>query len=362
MKKIIVLMLSLLLLTGSVCHADIIPSRGAGQIGYAAVVLCDSLTLYRDQSTGSSAITSLRYGDRIIVISRSDGWAKCTLGDSEDSTQGYVKSDYLAIDPAWYKASGSTPVYAWNDTSAPKVALLSEGTTLPILKDDGNWLLISLRGAAGWISNPDRTPGQGGMPIVNSGSSSNSSSESSSGSSSGGNSQKEEDIHWFTVYARDGSTADLHWVGGAMYEDERTRTYVKDDSDGYFYCITTDKTYAVDPTMWTGEAYGENEFPEDYDWDEDYDDDYYNDYNDYDDDDKDYDDDTWFTVYARDGSTAYIHPVGGAMYEDGRTRTYVKDDSDGYYYCITTDVTYAIDPTMWTGEAYGENEFPDDVD
>ena len=44
-----------------------------------------------------------------------------------------------------------TPVYAWNDTAALKVGLLDPGTTLPILKDTGDWLIVSLRGATGWI-------------------------------------------------------------------------------------------------------------------------------------------------------------------------------------------------------------------
>ena len=34
---------------------------------------------------------------------------------------------------------------------APKVALLDKDTLLPILKDDGEWLVVSLRGATGWI-------------------------------------------------------------------------------------------------------------------------------------------------------------------------------------------------------------------
>ena len=66
----------------------------------------------------------------------------------------------------------------------------------------------------------------------------------------------------------------------------------------------------------------------------------------------------WFTVYARDGSTVEIRHAGGAMYEDAQGRTYVNQQDEGCYYCITTDITYAFDPTVWTGEIYGENEFP----
>ena len=79
-----------------------------------------------------------------------------TLGDAEDSPKGWVNSDYLAIDPAWYRTSGKTRVYAWNSTKAPKVALLDDNTTLPILKVEGNWIVVSLRGAAGWIYNASK--------------------------------------------------------------------------------------------------------------------------------------------------------------------------------------------------------------
>jgi hypothetical protein len=35
--------------------------------------------------------------------------------------------------------------------TAPKVGLLDADTTLPILKDEGEWLIVGLRGATGWI-------------------------------------------------------------------------------------------------------------------------------------------------------------------------------------------------------------------
>ena len=65
--------------------------------------------------------------------------------------------DYIVIDPAWYRTDASTPVYAWNDTSAPKVALLDRDTLLPVLKDNGDWIVVSLRGATGWIRRPNGT-------------------------------------------------------------------------------------------------------------------------------------------------------------------------------------------------------------
>ena len=153
-KHIRVMILALMILAlGSViaARAEIIPPYGEGQIGLTAVVLCEELTMREKPSASSRAVETLQYGFRPNVMKESDGWAYCVDGDSEDSLAGWVRTDYIVIDPAWYRADAATTVYAWNDTAAPKVALLEKGSVLPILKDDGEWLVVSLRGASGWI-------------------------------------------------------------------------------------------------------------------------------------------------------------------------------------------------------------------
>ena len=144
---------AMILALGSVgaAHAEILPPYGEGQIGLQAVILCEELSLREKPSASSKAVKTLRYGDFIIVTQQSDGWARCVLGDAEDSPSGWVNADYIVIDPAWYRTDATTPVYAWNDTVAPKVALLDENITLAILKEEGDWLIVSLRGAVGWI-------------------------------------------------------------------------------------------------------------------------------------------------------------------------------------------------------------------
>ena len=155
-----ILALAVLILGSMVTvHAEIIPPYGEGQIGFQVVVLCEELTLRETPGTSSKALRILHYGDRINVIEneyireQSNGWAYCVLGDSEDAEVGWVNPDYIFVDPAWYRTDRKTPVYAWNDTAAPKVALLDRDVTLPILKEEGDWLLVSLRGAVGWIYN-----------------------------------------------------------------------------------------------------------------------------------------------------------------------------------------------------------------
>ena len=156
MKKHVYLtmLLALVLALGSVgiARAEIIPPHGYGQIGLEAIVLCEELTIRERASASSGSVHKLHYGDLFIVDHESDGWAYGFDSDSEyDANAGWVNSDYLIIDPARYRTEGKTPVYAWDSTSAPKVALLDSGTTLPILKQEGNWIVVSLRGASGWI-------------------------------------------------------------------------------------------------------------------------------------------------------------------------------------------------------------------
>ena len=144
-------------------RAEILPAQGEGQIGYQAVVLCESLTVRQERSASSKAVETLHYGDTFAVQDRWDGWASCFTSDDVDAGQtGWVNSDYIIVNPTWYRTDDTTPVYAWNDTMAPKVALLSKGTMLPILKDEGEWLIVSLRGASGWIhkSASDRLPAE----------------------------------------------------------------------------------------------------------------------------------------------------------------------------------------------------------
>ena len=151
MKRVFAWMAVMLL--AACAKAEVIPAQGMGQIGYQAVVLCEELTIRSGRSTASSAAGRLQYGD-IFACQQilKDGWCDCFLSDAEGTgSAGWVRSDYVLIDPAYYLTEKSTPVYAWNDAAAKKVALLGAGERLPILRDEGDWLLVSLRGAVGWV-------------------------------------------------------------------------------------------------------------------------------------------------------------------------------------------------------------------
>ena len=155
-----ILFILVFLLSGilGAAQAEIISPFGEGQIGLQAVVLWDGLTVRQAPDEDSQAVQTLQYRDLVIVTKQADGWTFCFLGDSEDAASGWVRAEGLLVDPSWYRTEAKTPVYAWKDTAAPQIAWLEANTVfldpdtfLPVLKNEGTWLAVSLRGAAGWI-------------------------------------------------------------------------------------------------------------------------------------------------------------------------------------------------------------------
>ena len=153
MKKLLIVVMALLLLT-SAAFADISYPLGEGQIGFDAVVISKNISLRPTQNANARAIKRMNFGDHLIVRSLGNGWCEVYLSEM-DGVSGYVLEDYILIDPAYITTEESTPVYAWQARNAKRVGLLGTGETYPIIRTDGNWLLISLRGAAGWIVRPD---------------------------------------------------------------------------------------------------------------------------------------------------------------------------------------------------------------
>ncbi len=156
---------SLLLLTlcASCASATILPATGVDEDFKSwtgiectpAVVLCQTLSVLDNRGDqGGKKVETLRYsGQTIPVIESWDGYAKIYYSDGNKT--GWVRNDYLMMDPAWYLCDEDLQAYAYPDTMAPRVALLDRGTKLPILTEYDaeyeGWVCVSLRGAAGWI-------------------------------------------------------------------------------------------------------------------------------------------------------------------------------------------------------------------
>jgi len=160
MKKLCsgICLLLMLTLFCAQSFGEIIHPIGPGQMGYDAVVISKNISVRPTQDANAKAVTRLNYGDHLAAMSLGNGWCEVYLSETE-GLSGYVLEDYIVLDPAYLTTEESTPVYAWQSRNAKRVGLLGRGETYPIIRMDGSWMLISLRGAAGWVIRPsgDRT-------------------------------------------------------------------------------------------------------------------------------------------------------------------------------------------------------------
>ena len=157
MKKVGICLFLVLTVLCTAAFGEITHPRGAGQLGFDAVIISKNISVRPTQNANAKATKKMNYGEHMAVMSLGNGWCECYLSETE-GVSGYVLEDYILIDPAYITTEEPTPVYAWQAQNAKRVGLLGRGETFPIIRMEGEWLLISLRGAAGWILRPSGDP------------------------------------------------------------------------------------------------------------------------------------------------------------------------------------------------------------
>lgn len=122
--------------------------------GRTAQVLCESLSLRLSPGFGAKVVASLGWNTTLLPEGEAvDGWQLVTAVAQDGSlgATGYVRSEYLLYDCRWYTAVSATPVYAYPSPDAPRVALLDKNSAYPIIAEYNGYLVISLRGASGFV-------------------------------------------------------------------------------------------------------------------------------------------------------------------------------------------------------------------
>lgn len=114
-------------------------------------VLCATLTLRESASASARAVRTLEYGATVRILDRDGDWMRVSAQEGGDAQTGWVRADYVLVDPAMYTSAGETAVYAYPGEDAPRVALLDGGETHPVIARLDGYTVISLRGASGFI-------------------------------------------------------------------------------------------------------------------------------------------------------------------------------------------------------------------
>ena len=118
-------------------------------------VLCESLSLREKPQTTSNTLVALAYGTYGTIIDENESWYHVVYrNDQGQHLSGWVKKDYLLVNPEFFTPHDETPVYAIPSHTSKRVGLISNETSYPIIGEWDGFLVISLRGASGFVEKP----------------------------------------------------------------------------------------------------------------------------------------------------------------------------------------------------------------
>jgi hypothetical protein len=156
-KKNIITTMLILCLAGFAfpSAAEIEPPRGQVEFfnnlyGWNCVVLCEELTAREGPSFEAAKAATIYYGDEFVSTKQEGEWRNIRVL-RDGSKFHWLRAEYVLVDPAYYVTERETPVYAYDGTDSPRVALLGAGERLPIIKETDSGYIVSLRGASGFI-------------------------------------------------------------------------------------------------------------------------------------------------------------------------------------------------------------------
>ena len=114
-------------------------------------VLCQTLTMRESAAASAKAVHTLVYGDTVDILAQDGVFTQVAAGDGAQRVRGWVRGEYLLVDPVMYVSAGETAVYAYPGEDAPRVGLLSGGETHPVIARLSGYIVISLRRASGFV-------------------------------------------------------------------------------------------------------------------------------------------------------------------------------------------------------------------
>lgn len=127
------------------------------QTVYPGIVISQSVSLREAPSTGARRIASIPNGSVLDLLDEQNGWYYVRCWDSKTQTEmeGYVVVDYVVRDPLFVTTTKSTYVYSTPDRGSKKVGQLVSGTQLVVIGEWGDFWVVNLRSASGFLYKRD---------------------------------------------------------------------------------------------------------------------------------------------------------------------------------------------------------------
>ncbi|MDL2318672.1 SH3 domain-containing protein [Eubacteriales bacterium OttesenSCG-928-A19] len=124
---------------------------------YPGVVISQNVSLRESPSLGATRITSIPNGTVLDLLDEQSGWYYVAYYNAANTAplEGWVLVDFIVRDPSFITTTASTYVYAMPSRDAKKVGQLVSGTQLVIIGEYGDFWVVNLRSASGFIYKRD---------------------------------------------------------------------------------------------------------------------------------------------------------------------------------------------------------------
>lgn len=129
------------------------PAQGEWQGYDTGAVLCQTLSFREMPDSASARLDVLEAGERFVILAEKEGfYLACRRDESGEKYEtGWVNADYVAKNMGTLMTRAMVHARAYGDESAPLVGEIERGTRLNLIARVGEYYVVSLRGASGFI-------------------------------------------------------------------------------------------------------------------------------------------------------------------------------------------------------------------
>lgn len=124
---------------------------------YPGVVISQNVTLRESPSTTAKQLARPTNGTVLDILSEQNGWYYVRFWDGKSTMpiEGYVRTNFVVRDPMFVTTTQATYVYSMPDRGAKMVGQLVSGTQLVVIGEYGDFWVVNLRSASGFIHKND---------------------------------------------------------------------------------------------------------------------------------------------------------------------------------------------------------------
>lgn len=124
---------------------------------YPGIVISQNVSLRAEPSTGATRLATISNGTVLDLLNEQNGWYQVAYYDGKSvmPLQGWVRNDYIVRNPSFITTTALTYVYAMPALDSKKVGQLVAGTQLVVIGEFGDFWVVNLRSASGFIYKRD---------------------------------------------------------------------------------------------------------------------------------------------------------------------------------------------------------------